>query len=75
MKIIKALFYKDKTEIKGYPAFTIPKDQKKFSIHLSQKEKKELIDSIHKSRIESGLFWLENFLLYKIKNARQSMKN
>lgn len=58
---VKLYFTKTKTEIKGYPAFTIPKDQKEiFQFTLSQKEK-ELIDSIHKSRIESGYFWLEKF--------------
>ena len=62
---VKLYFTKTKTEIKGYPSFTLPEDQKEiYQFALSQDEE-SLVQSINKNKIDSGYFWIEKFELLK----------
>lgn len=62
---VKLYFTKTKTEIRGYPSFTLPEDQKEiYQFALSQDEE-SLVQSINKNKIDSGYFWIEKFEILK----------
>jgi uncharacterized protein YegP (UPF0339 family) len=65
---VKLYFTKTKEEIKAYPAFTTANDRKEiYSFSLDQNEK-DLIENIHKSKIETGFFWIN--VLDKLKKRK-----